>query len=171
MKAQDTASKDWTDMLRADVAASPGPSIVAGWQFLTVVASHDPDALPIRAVTDVDGPCVVYHPELFPRPMIESPTSAMIWLPLVIGHISQAVLYEATGSEDCVGNLRSNRWEEFRRHACRATSMSWPEIVHAARVDGIDKTAEYMTSSIFVEDGIQMSLACRAVGSPSLRLV
>jgi len=171
MKAQDTATKDWTTMLRADASASPGPSIVAGWQFLAVVEATDEDALPIRAVADAEGPCVVYHPELCPRSMIENPVAAMLWLPLVLDHLAHSVLAEAAASADGVGTYSSPRWQEFRQHASRAMCMTWDEIVRATRLDGVSMTAEYMTVAIFAEDGIQSALSLRMKGAPALRLV
>jgi len=171
MKAQDRASKERLATMRAEASPAAAPSIVAGWHFLSVDISEDDDALPIRPVASVDGPSVVYHPDLCPISLIENPTAAMLWLPMALTHITHVLLAESAIADDGVGAFASPRWEAFRRQASHAMSMEWHEIVAATRRDGVELTADNMTSALFVETGIQAAIARRMTGSPSLRLV
>jgi len=159
------------DLMRGVSVPGALPSIIAGWHFLTVEASPDEDAIWMRAAINEDGPSIVYNPERCPPSMFENPVSALLWLPMCLSHITQSLLLISTQSDDGIGPLISVRWNEFRRHAARAMGMTWEEILRAARLDGIDRTAEYMTSAIFVEDGIQGALARRAIGAPTLHLI
>jgi hypothetical protein len=147
------------------------PSIIAGWTFLSVNEAEDPDALPIRTVVSSDGPELIYHPQMFPRSMIEESQYAMMWLPMMINHIACSILQASTSATDCIGRYTSDRWQAFRDHVSTSMSMAWNDIVKAARIDGITDIADHITASLFVEDGLQYALAARVVGRESLKVV
>lgn len=163
-------SLDWLEK-RALIEPGSRPSVIAGWDFITVTAAKDPDALPLHTVASTSGPDVFYHPQLFPRSIVEDPHYVMIWLPMAINHIACSILYVSTAAADNVGEFTSDRWQNFRDFASSSMKMTWEEIVNAARLDGVAATAEYMTASLFVEEGVQNALARRAIGTPSLHLV
>jgi len=147
------------------------PSIIAGWKFLSFYESKDPDSLPICVTATSDGPDVFYHPYTCPRAIVEDPCNAMFWLPMAINHLASAVLYVSTSSADNIGGFTSNRWQDFREFVSKSMRMSWDEIVRAARIDGVPTIAESITSSLFIEDGLQFALARRATGPTLLEVV
>jgi hypothetical protein len=162
---------NWLESQHRREECNGRPSIIAGWKFLFVGESDDPDSLPIRTVVSSAGPDVFYHPLTFPRSMIEEPSYTMMWLPMAINHIACCILHVSTSAIDGVGHYTSERWQEFREYVSSSMSMTWNDIVIAARIDGIAEIADHITSSLFIEDGLQIALARRVVGTASLEVV
>lgn len=147
------------------------PSIIAGWNFLRFEESKDVNSLPICVSATSDGPMIFYHPYTCPRSVVEDPCNAMLWLPMAINHIASASLYVSTRALDDIGEFTSESWQDFRKFVSRSMRMSWSEIVRAARLDGVSVIAESITSSLFIEDGLQFALARRATGPAFLQVI
>lgn len=144
----------------------PPPSIIAGWKFLAFAEASEDDALPIQCeLTDV-GPGIVFDPETCPLEVLEEPMAAMIWLPLILQRITEAMLAHSVAAADGIGPLVGEGWRDLRSVAARAMTMTWPAIVSAAKRHGTKTTASDMVAAIFVEEGLQSALIRRATDIP-----
>lgn len=133
------------------------PSFLVGWQFLSVVASDDAEALSIKAVPSAEGPMIAYNPAFIDAEYLEDPSAAMLWLPIALNHLCTEMLHETDES----GLFSSGHWHRFRQLACQHMHMEWEEIMTSTDIHGTSYMAEALASALFVESGLMDALMAR----------
>jgi hypothetical protein len=142
--------------------------VLAGWMgCFEVVADAGEFGLPMRPRAHADGPELVCGFDSIPEGLSE-PALMHVWLPMLLHHaVAAAIEDQLSGSR----RLTTGRWPRFKGLCGRSAGMAWGDIVAAARRDGVDATADWVATSLYVEDGLQASLVGLSSGMRHLRLV
>ncbi|RWQ14809.1 hypothetical protein [Mesorhizobium sp.] len=142
-------------------AMPTSPSFLHGWPFLAVIESEEECALPIRGRAHDDGPTIEINALYVTRADLEDRSKVALWLCPTLLHVCGTVLAEGLEATDGVGRFTSQRWRAFRSEVSRQTTMGWPQIVAAARREGVDYMADHLTASLFMENGLDDRLGDR----------
>lgn len=158
------------DTISAFGEHAPLPSYLHGWRFLSVIRSADPEAIAFKVSAETEGPSITYNPSFVSQEDLESPKNAMLWLCSALSHIAHVVLLECIDAKDDIARFVSPDWEAFRAAASLHTTMTWSEIVAAARREGVGYISEHVAACLFAESGLQDRLLDRIEGTTALKI-
>lgn len=136
-------------------APTPLPTFLDGWEtFLKLVELEDIEALPIRGRATPEGPQIEFNGKFIEPDEFEYWDTAILWLTPCVMQIAGGALAESLAAPDGIGRFSSPRWESFRAAVAKHTTMEWPEIIKAARREGVDFIADHIAASLLVESSL-----------------